>query len=148
MKNATVSKIIPVGEQIYENILKLDFSKIKKCAVDKGFYTNEEIEFVEAEYKKYLAICFTFPELSFPTPLKIDNLWHQYILFTQDYADMCQSVAGRFLHHSPFVDKEESVSLDSEVLHQKYIMMFNETPSEIWSVNGLCSPNPNCEGKS
>lgn len=33
----------------------------------------------------------------------VDDLWHEFILFTRDYADFCQRAFGQFLHHTPAV---------------------------------------------
>jgi len=33
----------------------------------------------------------------------VDELWHEFILFTRDYAQFCQAAFGRFLHHTPAV---------------------------------------------
>lgn len=35
-----------------------------------------------------------------PSPL-VDIGWHTFILYTKAYADFCQGVAGRFIHHEP-----------------------------------------------
>ena len=32
-----------------------------------------------------------------------DELWHEFILYTQHYQDFCQQPFGRFLHHTPAV---------------------------------------------
>lgn len=32
-----------------------------------------------------------------------DDLWHEFILYTQHYQDFCQQAFGRFLHHTPAV---------------------------------------------
>lgn len=145
---STVVSITSIARQIYTRLIQWNCSDIKKHAVRKGLYTDEEIDIVETEYKKYLALCFAFPKQPFPTPLKLDNLWHQHILFTQDYAAMCQSVAGRFLHHFPYTDSEKNDPNAKLFLQQKYLLVFGEKPNFMWSVDGLCSPNPNCEGRS
>ncbi len=31
----------------------------------------------------------------------VDELWHEFILFTRDYARFCDKALGRFLHHVP-----------------------------------------------
>ena len=31
----------------------------------------------------------------------VDIGWHTFILYTRDYSDFCQRVAGRYLHHAP-----------------------------------------------
>lgn len=35
-----------------------------------------------------------------PSPL-VDIGWHTFILYTRSYAEFCQRVAGRFIHHEP-----------------------------------------------
>jgi hypothetical protein len=34
----------------------------------------------------------------------IDEMWHQHILHTLKYAQDCERVFGRFVHHSPGID--------------------------------------------
>lgn len=34
-------------------------------------------------------------------PPKIDDGWHTFIIFTEDYADFCEQYFGRFRHHRP-----------------------------------------------
>jgi len=31
----------------------------------------------------------------------IDEVWHAFILHTREYAEFCQSIFGRFVHHAP-----------------------------------------------
>lgn len=38
-----------------------------------------------------------------PSPL-VDIGWHTFVLYTRDYADFCERVAGRFIHHAPTDD--------------------------------------------
>ena len=33
----------------------------------------------------------------------VDELWHEFILFTRDYQDFCRAAFGRFLHHTPAI---------------------------------------------
>jgi hypothetical protein len=33
----------------------------------------------------------------------VDDLWHEFILYTQQYERFCQKAFGRFLHHTPAV---------------------------------------------
>jgi len=41
----------------------------------------------------------------------VDEVWHTFILFTKEYADFCNKVMGKFIHHEPNVD----------ALFQKYV---------------------------
>ncbi len=36
----------------------------------------------------------------------VDVGWHTFILHTVDYAEFCERVAGRFIHHVPTLDAE------------------------------------------
>jgi hypothetical protein len=33
----------------------------------------------------------------------VDDLWHEFILFTRDYESFCRNAFGQFLHHTPAV---------------------------------------------
>ena len=33
----------------------------------------------------------------------VDDLWHEFILFTKHYNDFCKQAFGHFLHHTPAV---------------------------------------------
>ena len=35
----------------------------------------------------------------------IDELWHTFVIFTREYAQFCDKVAGQFMHHVPEVQK-------------------------------------------
>lgn len=50
----------------------------------------------------FLTLIANNPGVGFsPSPL-VDIGWHTFILDTRDYAQFCQQIAGRFIHHSPF----------------------------------------------
>jgi hypothetical protein len=54
----------------------------------------------------YLRLCAAEPEVTFsPSPL-VDIGWHVFILHTKAYADFCDQLAGRFIHHTPYNDDE------------------------------------------
>lgn len=45
----------------------------------------------------------------------VDDLWHEFILYTRDYRDYCKQAFGRFFHHTPAValaaDKRSNAGL-------------------------------------
>lgn len=47
----------------------------------------------------------------------VDDLWHEFILFTRDYQAFCQTAFGNFLHHTPAV-KMGKVKSDNEGLRR------------------------------
>jgi hypothetical protein len=54
----------------------------------------------ERELKRYLGLSALSPT-SYGMRGPIDELWHTFIIFTEQYAKFCDLVAGRFLHHTP-----------------------------------------------
>ncbi|MBN6038708.1 hypothetical protein [Amycolatopsis sp. 195334CR] len=40
----------------------------------------------------------------------VDIGWHTFILHTRDYADFCDRIAGRFLHHVPTEDGDPAAT--------------------------------------
>lgn len=40
--------------------------------------------------------CNMYPEMS-----DIDDIWHTFLLFTQEYQEFCLKYLGRFIHHVP-----------------------------------------------
>lgn len=37
---------------------------------------------------------------------EIDDMWHTFLLFTQDYAAFCKKYFGQFVHHAPNTKKK------------------------------------------
>lgn len=61
------------------------------------------------EFKKWVIVADgleTTPMTSEP----VDDIWHQFILFTKDYADFGKDVLGYFLHHAPAVGNPTRIS--------------------------------------
>lgn len=49
---------------------------------------------------RFLFLCGIENEALTPPP-KIDKAWHEFILYTEDYAEFCKLKFGRFIHHRP-----------------------------------------------
>ena len=41
-----------------------------------------------------------FKHISMPS-LVVDDLWHEFILYTKNYEQFCQKAFGRYMHHTP-----------------------------------------------
>lgn len=42
----------------------------------------------------------------------VDEAWHEFILFTKNYAEFCEKALGRFLHHTPSSAMSKGTSLE------------------------------------
>lgn len=69
--------------------------------------TETEADDIFTETKKFLFVCreqgmFIPDEL-----LIIDEMWHNFILFTRDYQQFCQQYFGSYIHHLPASRQEK-----------------------------------------
>lgn len=63
--------------------------------------TDAEAEDIFTETKKFLFIS-RLPGVFIPDELLIiDEMWHNFILFTKEYQDFCSFYFGKYLHHIP-----------------------------------------------
>ncbi len=53
------------------------------------------------ELKSFLHTCAIADRPCVPTK-NIDDIWHTFILFTQDYQNFCMEYLGKFIHHYPY----------------------------------------------
>lgn len=76
---------------------------------------DEEAEDIFTETKKFLFICRQ-PGVFIPDELLIvDEMWHNFILFTATYESFCQEYFGGYLHHLPASKAEKLKQLDQVV---------------------------------
>lgn len=87
------------AEQALQEILKYLWL-VRKHQLDKQQQPNNET----LQFR--LAMLFSMRE--------IDDMWHEFILYTKDYTAFCQHYFGDYLHHQPDIfinapiDREES----------------------------------------
>ncbi|MBI1185078.1 hypothetical protein GC194_12455 [bacterium] len=63
--------------------------------------------------------------------LIVDWAWHEFILFTRQYAAFCRQHFGRFIHHSPGGTEQENRHNYAKTI-QLYIINFGQPPAEFW----------------
>lgn len=80
------------------------------------------------EMLKFLDVCATSEETVSPPP-RVDHAWHEFILFTRDYAAYCEERFGFFIHHDP------AESADVDAYQRAYFdatLRFGELDGRIW----------------
>lgn len=77
-----------------------------------------------------------------PSPL-VDIGWHTFILCTKDYAEFCERVAGRFLHHVPDDANDTAPTLNAVEIVDRAVLAIRRAgfrvDHELWDKKGLCS---------
>ena len=75
---------------------------IEKLVKDRVVETPAEARSLFLEVKRYLVLAASDDRRGWHMySLRIDECWHQFILFTQQYIEFCQRYFGRYLPHSP-----------------------------------------------
>lgn len=92
---------------------------------------KSDIKVLEKEFKRFvlLAGLGIFP-IAMISPL-VDEVWHQFILFTKQYRDFCYDTIGFFLEHTPDTVMTPIPKNSGENFRLAYIKHFGIIPS-IW----------------
>jgi len=126
---------------LYENIKAYSFDAgydvhpgkrfEEKLAIANGWTMQETLDIID-EYKKFMYLAIEYGKVA-PSD-KIDQVWHQHILYTVDYTNFCAEYAGRMINHSP--DRTHGASVDSyDHTTDIYIEEFGEQPDpKIWGL--------------
>jgi hypothetical protein len=64
-------------------------------------------------------------------------MWHEFILFTEDYSEFCQTFFGRYIHHLPNVFENRPMPRDEEVREIRRLLPYiydhlGEETMRIW----------------
>lgn len=72
---------------------------VHRVAARRSF-SSVESDRAALELVKFLRLCAESDLPLAPSEI-IDDLWHEFILHTRDYAEFCATVLGTFVHHVP-----------------------------------------------
>jgi len=94
------------------------------------------------EVLKFLSLVVWSGKVLTP-PLPLDLAWHEFILFTRAYAEMCQQQFGRFIHHQPGGSEEEN-GRQLRTLLKLYGLCFGTPDKRFWGDHGYWSEPAAC----
>lgn len=128
--------------QLFESLIGYDF--------DEGYETSEGLTFIDKimsanlgwdrayterviiEYKKFIYLSIVYGGAA-PSDA-VDQIWHQHILYTRDYAKFAERFNHTFLHHNPDRLKGNSTHVfDNTVQYYKWEFGI-EQPKDIWAL--------------
>ena len=93
--------------------------------------------------KLFLLLCAENPRQHYVPTKAIDEGWHNFILYTRDYASFCDNYFGKFLHHQPhdsFTNHKSSGGA-LRTLHAAYDA-FGSGLSDNWHVAEFAATDP------
>jgi hypothetical protein len=110
-----LNELLEYQNQSVLNRYQKDFTQSKITA--KNWF-SELLKFIWLSMKHHHEkshhpenVAFHFTCAIHPEMKEIDDMWHTFLLFTQDYHDFCQRyLNGFFFHHQPLASNEEKIS--------------------------------------
>jgi hypothetical protein len=111
---------------------------IEKLLKEHIVETSEEGEALFAEVKKYLVLARSDNSKIWQMySLRIDEAWHQFILFTNEYIDFCERFFGGYVPHSPSNAPESKTMDPAEVstfddFRRRYEEFFGAPLPDLW----------------
>ena len=117
---------------------------IEKLLKDHVAETAEEAEALFREVKRYIVLTRSdCTKIWAMHSLRIDEAWHQFILFTKEYGEFCQRYFGSYVHHAPSnapkSEEEKTIETASlSMFHERYVQLFRSSPPDLWNdANGI-----------
>lgn len=119
-------------------LLAFEAPYLSEKLVKRGVAADEaEAAALLQEVKKYLVLSALHANRAIPMfSRRVDETWHQFVLFTREYAAFSRTFFGRFVHHHPreaavgmAASDEEPMSLPEFTAH--YAALFGSL-SPLW----------------
>jgi len=104
-------------EEALAAIETLNLESVKLRAMDPKLgegWTREYADSIEIAYKNYLAMLVKYQDDAEDILLSedVDEFWHTHILQTIKYTEDCETMFGKYLHHTPHVGEVTQADLD------------------------------------
>jgi hypothetical protein len=124
------------GQEILERAMNFPMDTVLITYAEKQELPLEIAREHERELKRYLALCAIKPEVVYGMKGPIDQLWHEFVLSTEQYETFCKKVSGSFLHHRPHVPGLID-TYESDATYQRFLADYEATygesaPADFW----------------
>lgn len=113
--------------QELEDAYGLDYQlHIYNRMVRETKYSQDAILELMFEQKRFLLMASILKKVPMFSEA-VDEVWHQQLMFTNEYRDFTEKFAGRFIHHAPNVDGTDGAD-DKFLFDMMYKKLFIEKP--------------------
>lgn len=118
-------------EAVRDLVTHLPDTVLKRYAAARSVSLEDATKAGE-ELVKFLVVC-SKSEASLSPSKSVDEIWHEFILNTYDYARFCSEVLSGFVHHIPLDSGLDSESVESYHLTRGLIEMeFGKVDPRFW----------------
>ena len=117
------------GLEFIKKLISLDWGPIafKLTHPEGEGLTPRQAGVAIAKYMAFLLLIYLYPQAKIVPTREIDLVWHHHVLDTSKYAEDCQELFGRFVHHYPYFGlRDESDRCNLEVAFAETQVLFKE----------------------
>lgn len=101
MQQSVASKVdSATASSLFDRVVAYQNAEFIERLKDKLELNHKEAEVLFVDIKQFLYLSANRHGQWSPPP-KIDAGWHEFTLYTKDYACFCNEMFGRFMHHIP-----------------------------------------------
>lgn len=114
---------------------------IEKLLKERIVDSEAEGQALFREVKRFIVLVRTDPSVLWDMySLRIDEAWHQFVLFTREYIEFCARYFGLYIQHSPSnapVSEDDEIREPREVptfqlFEKRYQELFGEPLPAVW----------------
>jgi hypothetical protein len=111
---------------------------IEKLLKERIADTWDEGEALFMEVKRFLVLSRVVPSVAWNMySARVDEVWHQFVLFTTEYLEFCRRYFGRYIHHlpsnAPGSSKTEALEPSTfGVFQSRYEALFGVPLPDLW----------------
>jgi hypothetical protein len=142
-----------------EQVMAFQFEPLVYRMVDKYKWEEREARECFEDLKRFLFMAVMADKPVAPTE-KLDEMWHNFILYTMDYDEFCKTRLGLFVHHRPRRrdDPKSTRNMRQETLDFAHALFgflpvnFKYTHAEMFKASNDCvnscshsAPSTNCQ---
>lgn len=142
-----ISSEVYLTEEQFDSLSRLERFEApyleEKLLKEGEFSSSQEYKGAFGEFKRYVALVDLNrgKDVMSMTSKGVDEVWHQFILFTPQYHDFCDEMLGRYLHHVPKTSHTPSNPTGTKNFIKFYQEAFGYIPS-IWGSSEDCGEPP------
>jgi hypothetical protein len=115
---------------------------LEEKLMGEGVFTSKA-DYAEAftEFKKFIGLVALYREPLAMSSKPVDEVWHQFILFTKKYHEFCKDFNGSYVHHLPRTSTTPLHPAGAENLRTRYRELYGD-PSKLWRFASDCTSVP------
>jgi hypothetical protein len=134
------AKEVPASDAVFDALSFEAPYVVERLVKDRVVGSVAEGEELFNEAKRYLVLSEAHRDLVVGMySVRVDEAWHAFILYTDQYTQFCQEYFGKYIGHAPTNapavddhDHQHRKDLTFEEFQEKYEELFDEPLPDVW----------------